>query len=130
MDGALVEAVARRHGIELLLQFGSTVTGKSHARSDLDLGVLLQRVPDSMPEYGALVSDLQSLVADRDVDIAIVNHADPLFLKRIIDGSRLIYGAQARLQELRIYAFKRYQDHRRFLDMEREYVRRAVAARL
>jgi len=32
-----------------------------------------------------------------------------------------------RLAELKIYAFKRYQDHRRFLDMEREHVRRVLA---
>jgi hypothetical protein len=32
------------------------------------------------------------------------------------------------LQELKIYAFKRYQDHRRFLAMERDYVARKLQA--
>jgi len=31
-----------------------------------------------------------------------------------------------RIQELRILAFKRYQDHRRFLDLEREVVARRL----
>jgi hypothetical protein len=29
--------------------------------------------------------------------------------------------------ELKIYGFKRYQDHRRFLDLERQHVRRVLS---
>ena len=62
------------------------------------------------------------------MDLAVLNHADPLLLKQVVDGCRLLYGAPRALSELRMYAFKRYQDHRRFLAMERDYVRRKVAA--
>jgi hypothetical protein len=39
----------------------------------------------------------------------------------------VVYGSKQRLARLKLYAFKRYADHRRFLDLEREYVRRYVA---
>ena len=64
---------------------------------------------------------------DHEVDVAIINHADPLFLKKISERCRLLYGSPRRLAELKIYAFKRYQDHRRYLDLEREYVQRTLA---
>jgi dienelactone hydrolase len=35
MDRERLEAIARRHGLELILAFGSAVTGPVHARSDL-----------------------------------------------------------------------------------------------
>jgi predicted nucleotidyltransferase len=123
---AAVEAVARRHGIVLLLEFGSVVSGNLHADSDRDLGVLLERADLSLEEFGSLAHDLQTLYPDREVDVAIVNRADPLFLKKIFESARLIYGPLRRFHELQIYAFKRYQDHRRFLDLERAYVRSAL----
>ena len=119
---------ARERGVRLLLQFGSTVTGRVHAGSDVDLAVMLDRPTASLLEYGALAADLQALLPDRGVDLAVLNHADPLLLKQVVDGCRLLYGDPRALSELRIYAFKRYQDHRRFLAMERDYVRRKVAA--
>ena len=122
MGPADLEPIARRHGIELLLQFGSSVSGHVHPHSDLDLAVLLARVPETFDAQADLIADLQRLVPDREVDVAIVNRADPLFLRRIIDQCRLLYGSPRRLQELKIYAFKRYQDHRRYLAMERDYV--------
>lgn len=123
-----VEAFARKHGVRLLLQFGSTVSGRTHAGSDVDLAVLLERAPDSLWDHGGIVADLQPFFPGREVDLAIVNRADPLFLKQILDRCQLLYGTPRMLAELKMYAFTRYQDHRRFLGMEREYVRRKIGA--
>ena len=112
--------------VQLLLQFGSSVTGRLHPRSDVDLAVLLAHVPESFDAQADLIGDLQALVPDREVDVAYINRADPLFLKRITDRCHLLYGSPRRLQELKIYAFKRYQDHRKYLAMERDYVARTL----
>ena len=127
MEPQRLEALAHVHGIELVVQFGSTVSGLTHQRSDLDLGLLLRRAPVSFGERADLRSDLQALMPDREVDLAILNHADPLFLKQVMDQARLLYGSPERFERLRLFAFKRYQDHRRFLQMEREYVDRKIA---
>jgi predicted nucleotidyltransferase len=34
--------IARRHGVRLLLQYGSTVSGRTHAHSDVDVGVMFE----------------------------------------------------------------------------------------
>jgi predicted nucleotidyltransferase len=127
MDPSALETIARRHGIELLLEFGSVVTGQVHPRSDLDLAVLFDRPVVSFEELADLQHALQSLNPDREVDLAIINHADPLFLRRITERCRLLHGSARRLAELRIHAFKRYQDHRRYLALERLYVDRTLA---
>ena len=126
MDPQGLEPIALRHGIELILEFGSMVTGHVHLRSDLDLAVLLDRPALSFEELADLRHALQSLDPDHEVDVAIINRADPLFLKKITERCRLLYGSRRRLAELKIYAFKRYQDHRRYLALEREYVRRTL----
>ena len=126
MDATRLAEVARRHGIRLLLQFGSSVGGPLHARSDLDLAVLLERAPLSFPEHADLLHELQALFPAREVDLAVVNHADPLFLKQVTERCQLLHGEPRRLAELRLYAFRRYQDHKRYLALEREYVARTV----
>jgi predicted nucleotidyltransferase len=128
MNAERLTAVAHRHGIRLLLQFGSTVSGRAHARSDVDLAVLLERRPGSLDAQLELLADVRSLVPSADADVAVINGADPLFLKQVTDRCRLLYGSERALHELRIYAWKRYQDHRRFLAMEREYVDRKTRA--
>jgi len=126
MDRSRLEVLARRYGIVLLLDFGSAVSGRMHARSDVDLAVLLERAPLGLDEHAALLHDLQALHPGREVDLAVINHADPLFLKQVTQGCRLAYGSERRLQALKLNAFKRYQDHRRYLALERDYVRRAL----
>ncbi len=124
-----LEAIAKKYGILLALQFGSLVSGKSHARSDVDIAVLLDRSEIPFEQMADLLADLQRLFPEQEVDLAILNHADPLFLKKITDGCRLLYGAPRKLQEMKIHAFKRYHDHRKFFEMERRYVATYLSTR-
>jgi predicted nucleotidyltransferase len=122
-----LDEIARRHGVRLLLRFGSSVTGRVHARSDADLGVLLDRPALSLAEHGALLSALQRQFPECPVDLAVLNRADPLFLKKVTEDCRLLHGDPGLLARLKIYAFKRYQDHRPYLELERRFVANALS---
>lgn len=126
MGTADLDQIARKHGILLILQFGSSITGKVHARSDVDVAVLVDRPRLSLREHAKLLHDLQRFFPGQEVDLAFLNHADPLFLKKITDTCRLLYGSPRRLQQLKLLAFKRYQDHRKYLEMERRFVARSL----
>ncbi len=126
MDATRLAEIADRHHVRLLLQHGSTVSGTVHARSDVDLAALFEEGHDSLDNVALLTADLQDLYPDCEVDLAVINHADPLFLKRVLERCELRRGSPRALAELRLYAFKRYQDHRRFLDLERDFVRRSI----
>jgi predicted nucleotidyltransferase len=130
MDPSVEELapLAKRHGITMILRFGSSVTGKLHEHSDVDLAVLVERMPGSLESYAELLRDLQRLYPNREVDVAFINRADPLFLKKITDACHLVYGSIRDLQRLKIYAFKRYHDHRKYLDLERKYVEAALGS--
>lgn len=111
----------------MLLLFGSAVSGREHTDSDVDLGLLLKNPNLGYRERAALQSELQQMFPEREVDLAILNHADPLFLKKVTERCMLIYGDTSELQSLKMYAFRRYQDHKRFLEMERRYVKSHLA---
>ena len=127
MNRERLDEIAGTHGILLLVQFGSSVSGHLRADSDIDLAALLEHPPASVAEHGRLLADLQSLFPEREVDVVVLNRADPLMLRKITERCELIYGTTRRFHELKIYAFKRYQDHRRYLALEREWVDKALA---
>jgi len=127
MDRQL-DAIAQTYGARLILRFGSTVSGKTHPRSDVDIAVLLAHPDVSLRERAELQQALQSLFTDREVDLVILNRADPLLLKQVSDRCVRLYGSEQEFQRFRLLAFKRYQDHRRFLEMERRYVERMLEA--
>lgn len=129
MDSHALAAIARRYGIALVIRFGSTVTGRTHAGSDVDLGVLFERLPGSPDDELRVIADLQALQSGRTVDVAVLNRADPLLLKQVTDHAQLEFGTAERFDAFRRYAFKRYHDHRPYFDMERQYVERMTAAR-
>ena len=119
--------IAQKHGIVLALKFGSSVTGREHPKSDVDLAILLDQPNVTLGEHAELLQSLQPLFPDRELDLALINHADPLFLRKITDHCELLYGPPEKLQALKIYAFKRYQDHARFFEMERRFAERFLA---
>ena len=100
MDAVALERVARTFGLNLVLEFGSMVTGHVHSRSDLDLAVLLDRSDLPFDELIDLQLELQRLHPAHEVDVAILNHADPLFLRKVTERCRLVYGSPRRLAEL------------------------------
>lgn len=128
MGSPAFDEIARRHRARLLLQHGSTVSGRTHPGSDVDVAVLF----DGDPAYGrlgGLLVDLEAAFPGRTVDLGLLNHADPLFLKKVLEQARLLAGSPGELARLRLYAFRRYQDHRRFLRLEERHLDRFLAAR-
>ena len=129
MSDSPFEAIARRHGARLLVQFGSTVSGQTHAASDVDVAVFFEGDP-TYTRLGGLLADLEPIFPGRVVDLGLLNRADPLFLKKVLENARLLAGSPRDLALLRLYAFRRYQDHRRFLRLEERHLDRFLAARV
>lgn len=84
-------------------------------------------MPETFAPHADLIADLQALSPGREVDLTLLNRADPLLLHQVMERGRLVYGSPRRFDELRMLAFKRYQDHRPYLAMERAYVARQAA---
>ena len=113
-----------QYQLELILLFGSAVTGRKHPHSDTDIAVLRRGSELGYQEYSDLVHDLHGIFPDQEIDLSLINHADPLFLKKITENCQILYGDFSKLQSLKLYAFKRYQDHKRYFEMERVYADR------
>lgn len=71
---------------------------------------------------------LQARFPGREVDVAILNRADPLFRKKIMESCRMLFGTAEDFARLRLYSFKTYQDFQPYLELERQSVAKRLSA--
>lgn len=90
------------------------------------MAVLLEDPQLSLQRHAELLHDLQTLVDGAEVDLVVLNRADPLLLKQVSDNCVRLYGSEREFQRFRLLAFKRHQDYRPYLELERRYVDRAL----
>lgn len=124
-----LERLVTRYNISLLVMFGSHAKNKARADSDLDLAVKFRDFEDNVSTelYLAVYPGLQKVFGRYKLDLAFLNHADPLFHNQIMSSAILICGDSGLFCQEKILAYKRFQDHKRFLEMEQDYVKRFVA---
>lgn len=83
-------------GVLAAYVFGSTATGRAHAQSDLDVGVLFDRQlhSTSRARFDAqleLRRQLSPAVIGRELDVVVLNDASPLIGRRIIQDGVCVY---------------------------------------
>lgn len=135
LERSLSQALEAYPGIVSVYLFGSFAEGRSHAQSDVDIGVLLDRreYPSSADRFEArvrLAAALEHDLAPRLPDVVVLNDAPPTLAARIVSTGRKIICRSAQDE----HAFRRdvqlrAADLAPFLRRTRETKRRAILAR-
>lgn len=94
-DLSSLPGIARRHGVALLVLFGSTARGLHRAGSDLDLGVLFTSTP-SDEEWrsveNALLWELEdTLLPSCELQLVTLNLASEALCKEVADHGMVLY---------------------------------------
>jgi len=115
--------VCRRFGVDVLLLFGSQVSGKTHAESDIDLAFAGRRRL-SFDEEAAFNAELQTILGQSRVQTVSIFKTSPLLKKRIFDEHIPLYVADAFLyHSLASYAIKSYLETKHLRDALNNYLR-------
>ena len=93
---------AAPHGLVSAYLFGSHARGRSHAESDIDVGVLLHRALFPTPrerfaERVRYTSWLIGVLGVNEVDVVILNDAPPELGRRIVIEGQRLYCADRQL---------------------------------
>lgn len=120
-----VAQIARAHGLDLVVLFGSRAMGVAHADSDTDLAVCRRDQPLPLDDVVTLSVELgDGLCAD--VDLVDLRRADPLLLRQVFRRPVVLFETEGSFARERLRAFHRYEDYRPFLALERDAVRRKL----
>jgi len=106
-DADRLAAAARDADLRLVLLFGSRATGQADEESDLDVAVLAghRRV-----DVGALYEALGPAFPGHELDVALLNDADPLFRYEVMRAARLLYGDPDLFAEQQAFAYRAFSD--------------------
>ena len=110
--------------------FGSVAQGQTHARSDVDVAVLVSdEVMKSDPfRYRLkLMTDLMSALRRNDVDLILLNQAPPLLSHRVLRDGKLILerSASARVR-FQVHTVNQYFDTQPMRDLYLAHLKRDV----
>ena len=120
---------AAQPDVLLVYVFGSQAKGKAHARSDLDVAVLLAGYPDGATctqRRLDIIGDLMTLFHTNDVDVVVLNRADLVLRYQVVEHGRLAYACEHDMAvEYRVRALNLYFDFAPFLKrMEQAFYQR------
>lgn len=99
-------AVARRHGLEAVVLFGSRALGRARPDSDVDVCVVGGR--PGLDDLD-LMSDLSDALGG-EVDVVRFERAGPVLRFHGIFPGRLLWGSPKRFAQLRLQVLKAWQD--------------------
>ncbi len=120
---------AEKHGLRMVVLFGSQVNGNANKNSDYDITVLTVReknIAKNLKDYNEvlffLVEALQ--IPEEKIDLTDLRTADPLLLHEIFENSELIYGDELDCEEQRARAFRKYIDAQPLFELRRTMIKK------
>jgi predicted nucleotidyltransferase len=123
--------MARKRGLSLVVLFGSVAANDARPDSDIDIAVKFSEGNPELLRILEVQEEISGIFRGREVDLSLLNRADPLFMKKIAEQCEFLYAEPGEAAAFLLMAFKRYQDHRKYLDMERnfaaDYVKRIAS---
>jgi len=109
---ALTEYLAAQPDVIATYLFGSRVTGRARAESDVDVAVLLDE-EDSVARFERRLQLMVEVsdVCDREADVIVLNDAPPILQYQILKHGQLLYECDRRARvEFEVRAGKVYAD--------------------
>ncbi|MCB2355963.1 type VII toxin-antitoxin system MntA family adenylyltransferase antitoxin [Clostridium estertheticum] len=109
-----------KHGIKMVLLYGSQAMGNSNEKSDVDLGLLLKN--DSY-DFEDIIKDLMKVFNGNIIDVAILNHGDPVLKFEIISNYKILFCEEDEIfLEFYLNTVKQYNDTKKFRILEKVYL--------
>ncbi len=122
-DHEKIADIAHRFGVRDVYRYGSQITGRIHAKSDIDVGVVFERgIPNNYIEiYGGLASELAVIFGAREegprLDLAFLEEAPVNMLFKMVSEGELVYTSdQKSADDFLESVIARYHDQKYFID--------------
>ena len=121
-----IAKIAKKFQLKLIIIFGSFANGKNRADSDLDIAVLgFKEV--SFNGQISLTNEL-SAVFNKNIDLSVLNKANPLLLFQASKNPILLYGGREDFLKFKLYAFNAYNDYAPYFEMEKNLNKKTISA--
>ncbi len=113
IDRAALEALCSEYDLDLLILFGSQVTGATHSESDTDVGMVRRPGRLAADHFLDMQARLSQILHKRDVDLVDLGRVSGLLRHIACERGILLYqSASGTFARFRVQAWNQYQDER------------------
>ncbi len=116
--------IAKKHKLKLVIIFGSFASGKNRKDSDLDMGVIGEK--EISFEKQIVLTNEFFRIFKKNIDLSVLNRANPLLLFEASRNAVLVYGENSELAKFKLYAFRVYNDYAPYFKIENELNKRLI----
>ncbi len=103
--------IAEKYGLDLVVLFGSQATGRTHSRSDVDIGYTAPQLLDLDTRF-KIETDISRLLGRADVEFVDLQRVPPTMKKIIADEGVVLYERRPEtFTAFCAYAFKLYVEN-------------------
>jgi len=124
-----IDEIAKKYNLRLLIQFGSSVRGKTHRESDVDFAYLAVR-PLSLEEEGKLILDLARALSIpiAKIDLSSLHRAkNPLFLFELFKNATPLYVENTTIfDKYKLYSINIYFETQRYRKLSDTFLKNRV----
>jgi predicted nucleotidyltransferase len=82
-----IRELCKKHGIMVFILFGSYAANRFDSESDVDVAILVKNPVSILKSRTRILKKLSDLFGYKDIDLVLLNHADPLLKFNIARGS-------------------------------------------
>lgn len=127
----IIDKLAQKYSLELILLFGSQVTGKTHKESDFDIAYSSKRRL-SIKEESELIIGLMSVVNitdERLINLVNIKTTSPLLFYAITSNCQILFSKDDLIfPTMRAYAFKKFVETKPLYDLKRDRLKNSLFA--
>ena len=125
IDKNKIRKSCKKHDVMLLILHGSYAKGLTTPKSDIDVGILIKGKLTG-EKHSELIKDFGGIFGDK-FDPVFLNNAEPMITYHVAISGTLLYEAKrGTFAAFKVQAIARYQDTKKFRDMEKAYIKRAA----
>ncbi|ADH60571.1 DNA polymerase beta domain protein region [Thermoanaerobacter mathranii subsp. mathranii str. A3] len=125
-DKKKLKEFVNKYNISLILIFGSYAKGRARELSDLDIGIKFDKNID-MNLYSSILRELVEIFNREDIDVVVLNYADPLLRFEIITSCKVLYQAYSEAYiDFYLYSVKSYDDVKKLKKLEENYLKKGI----
>jgi len=115
--------LCKKYKIKLMVIFGSFITEYFNYQSDIDLAVLATDINLIKDNKSIILKKLEKLFEHREIDLILLNHADPLLKFDIAAEGKIIYEKETGIyNEFKVRAMNEHNDAKKFYKLDKKYI--------
>lgn len=121
-----VAEIAKKHGLKLVVLYGSQATGKAKPNSDIDIAILGKRRID-FKKHIELIGEFAGVFRTDEVDVKLLHDTNPLFRYQVMRDGVLLYGENYDFVSFRAYAFRDYMDSQDLIHFKQMMIQKRIS---